>query len=372
MIKVLHTAPLRSGGITSFVLNVNEIINHEEFLIYNICFRDEKEFSEERFISQGGIKRVIDVENIRFKPYKMYAKYKALYKLIKVENIDVFHFDTDTADQVFLAMAAKKAGAKVIYHSHNSESWRKGFIWKWFNEFCKLKMKDCVDYYLACSDKAAKYLFPKSIVVSGDYEVVTNGIDLSKYVYNETIRNEYRDKYNLTDRYVVGHVGRFNKQKNHSFILDIFEDLLKSVPNAVLLLIGEGELENEIKEKAKNKGIDDNIIFWGRTSEVYNIMQIMDVFLFPSLYEGLPVAGVEAQASGLPLVLSDSITAELQMTEPCYYLSLDMPINVWTDTLLSVKGTYTRKNTYSDIVKAGYDIFDTVHRLEDIYKSLLS
>ena len=120
--KILHTAPLRSGGITSFVLNITGKLNSDEYQIYNLCFRNQTEFSEERFIKAGGIKKVIDVEGIKFKPFKMYVKYKGVYKLIKDEGIDIFHLDTDTADQVFLAKAAKKAGAKVIYHSHNSET----------------------------------------------------------------------------------------------------------------------------------------------------------------------------------------------------------------------------------------------------------
>ncbi len=367
--KVLHTAPLRSGGITSFVLNVTNRLNSEEIQIFNLCFRNQIEFSEERFVQAGGIKKVIDVDSIRFKPFKMYKKYRELYKLIRNEHIDIFHCDTDTADQVFLAKAAKKAGAKVIYHSHNSETWRKGKIWKWINNYCKRLMLKYVDIYLACSEAAAIYLFPKEIVKAHRYQVITNGIDLDKYLYNEAVRESLRKDNGWEDNLVIGHVGRFNKQKNHVFLLEIFAELLKLRENAILLLIGEGELVDSVKEKAADLGIEKNVIFYGRTSEVYNLMQAMDVFVLPSLYEGLPVAGVEAQASGLPFFMSDVITRELQMTENCVYLKLGNA-KKWAIAINRNIDRMPRVNTRKQLEEKGYNINQTVNILKDIYMEL--
>ncbi len=367
--KILHTAPLRSGGITSFVLNITSRLSSDELQIYNLCFRNQVEFSEERFVKAGGIKKVIDVENIRLKSLKMYVKYKRLYKLIQKEQIDIFHLDTDTADQVFLAIAAKKAGAKVIYHSHNSESWRKGIVWKWINALCKILMIHYVDVYLACSEAAANYLFPKEVVKSHKYQVVTNGIDLYKYIFNESVREEYRKKYNWEDKLVIGHVGRFNAQKNHIFLLDVFSELSKLRDNVILLLIGEGELIDEVKNKAKQIGIDDKVVFYGKTSEVFNLMQAMDAFVFPSLYEGLPVAGVEAQAAGLPFFIADSITKELRMTDNCFYLPLG-EAKKWALEIDSKIDDLKRRDTRKELVEKGYDINQTVKILREVYADL--
>ena len=228
-----------------------------------------------------------------------------------------------------------------------------------------------VDFYLGCSESAAQYLFPKSIVKSHNYKVVTNGINLDKYVFNKEIRKEYREKNGLSDKFVVGHVGRFNEQKNHTFLLDIFAEILKIKENAVLLLIGEGELYDEVKQKAKVLGISENVVFYGKTSEVYNLMQAMDVFVFPSLFEGLPVAGVEAQAADLPFFMSDTITKELQMTDHCVYLPLQ-DSKKWAETVCAESEMMVRRDTRKELRANGYDINQTVEFLEELYKSLVS
>lgn len=171
------------------------------------------------------------------------------------------------------------------------------------------------DYNIACSESAARYMFPKRVIDSKDYQIINNGIEVSSYVYNPQVRQVYRSRYNCHGKFVVGHIGRFVRQKNHEFIIDIFSEIHKKESDSILCLFGTGEDENRIKEKVKELGLEDSVMFYGTTNEVQNILQMMDVFLFPSLYEGLPVVCVEAQAAGLPVVASGTITEEVRITD---------------------------------------------------------
>ncbi len=366
-VHILHTAPLMAGGITSFVINVASLIDKNKYTIDNLCFRNKKEFSEELFCNYGGIKYVADIENVKFKPAKIWKKFWGTYYVLKGQSVDVFHIDTDSPDQIFLAAAAKLAGTgKVIYHSHNTSSGRIGGMRKMIELLCKPMMFLFVDEYLACSEVAAEFLFPASIVRKKRYLVVNNGIHVDKYLFNPLTREEYRQKFGYTDKLIIGHIGRFNRQKNHTFLIDIFEEIHNIEPKAVLFLIGMGELENEIREKVRTKKLEKVVCFFGGTTDVANLLQMMDVFLFPSLYEGLPVAGIEVQAAGLPMVLSDTITTELAVTNLLKFVSLNETPRKWADTVLEHTKTL-REETKPELRRAGYDIIDTVRKLETIY-----
>lgn len=366
-IRVLHTAPLVIGGITSFVINVASLIDSDRFVIDNICFRNKKEFSEDKFCQYGGKKYVVDIENIKFKPYKIFKKFIGTYKVIKENKIDIFHIDTESSDQIFLAIAAKMAGVKkVIYHSHNTKSGRKGLFRKIIEIICKPLMNIFIDEYCACSEAAAEFLFSKKIIKSNRVHIIKNGIHLEKYLFNIDTRLKYREKLNLNNNFVVGHVGRFSKQKNHEFLLNVFSEIQKIIPESKLLLIGVGELTDSIKEKAKILGIYNNIIFLGGRDDVPELLQAMDVFIFPSLYEGLPVIGVEVQAASLPTILSDTITKELKLTNCIKYLSLNDSFEKWAKEAINF-AKIKRKNNYKELKENGYDIKSTVKELEKIY-----
>lgn len=367
IIRILHTAPLVYGGITSFVINVASFIDKEKFVIDNLCFRDQKEFSEEIFCSYGGKKYVNDISGIKFKPAKMLKKFTGTYKIIKDNNIDIFHMDTDSTDQIFLAAAAKMAGVKkVIYHSHNTESGRIGKFRRFIEHICKPFMSIFVDEYIACSKTAAEFLFPKHIVNNNKYELIKNGINLEKYAYNEKIRADYRVKYNTENKFVIGHIGRFTEQKNHTFLIDIFDEIHKKRSDAILFMIGIGELQEDVRQKVLSKGLQDCAIFLNGSNDIPNLLQMIDVFVMPSLYEGLPVAGIEAQAAGIPFVFSDTITSELAVSKMAEVIPLESTAEEWADCILKM-GSNPHDTSQETIKQAGYDIKDTVVRLQEIY-----
>lgn len=366
-IRILHTAPLVIGGITSFVINVASLIDSEKFVVDNICYRNKKEFSEDKFCQYGGKKYVVDIENIKFKPYKVFKKFIGTYKVIKDNQIDIFHIDTESSDQIFLAIAAKFAGVKkVIYHSHNTNSGRKGIFRKIIEVLCKPVMNIFIDEYCACSEAAAEFLFSKKIIKSNRVHIIKNGIHVEKYLFNPDIRLKYRDKLNLNNNFIVGHIGRFSKQKNHDFLLNVFAEIKKIRPDSKLLLIGVGELLDTIKERTKILGINNDVIFLGGRDDVAELLQAMDIFIFPSLYEGLPVIGVEVQAASLPAILSDTITRELKLTNSIKYLSLNDSFEKWAKESIEFS-KMKRKNNYKELKENGYDIKSTVRELEKIY-----
>ena len=168
---------------------------------------------------------------------------------------------------------------------------------------------------------------------------------------------------------MIGHVGRFMNPKNHTFIIDIFNQFHKDHPNSYLMLVGEGELKTSIQDKVRTLGLEDYVIFTGLRSDVNELLQAMDVFLFPSLYEGLPVSIIEAQAAGLPCLISDKVPIECKKTDLVYQLSLEDSVNIWADKIHELSHII-RKDTYEEIKQSGFDIVENAKWLENFYIEL--
>ena len=199
------------------------------------------------------------------------------------------------------------------------------------------------------------------------YQIVRNAIDISQYVYNPEKQVEMRKKLALPDGLIVGHVGRFNPPKNHAFLVDIFAALLKKEPSATLLLVGDGDGLPQIKSKVKSLGISDHVRFLGLRSDVADLMQAMNVFVFPSLYEGLPLTMIEAQASGLPCIISDKVSEECIVTDGLVSTeSLSASPSQWADRILSIRPT-SRGNHRDEIAANGFDISNEAIKLQEYY-----
>ena len=208
---------------------------------------------------------------------------------------------------------------------------------------------------------AGKYLYGNK-----SFTVIKNAINTSDFVFNKNIRNQIRAELGITNNFVIGNVARFSPQKNHKFILNLFKEFLSIDNNAILVLVGGGENEKDIKELAVQYGISGNIKFLGLRKDINRLLQSFDIFLFPSLYEGLPVSIIEAQAAGLPCILSDTIDSETAITSNVEFHSLNAPISEWTNAILDKK-TFRRVDTTSEIVDAGYDVIQNAKLLYRLY-----
>lgn len=198
-----------------------------------------------------------------------------------------------------------------------------------------------------------------------------NAIDCSKFCFDSEIRNEMRKSLHIEDKFVVGHVGRFTYQKNHGFLIDVFNEIHKINPKAVLLLIGDAVGNMSYYEKAKQKvqqyGLTGCVQFLGMRNDVPLLMQAMDCFVFPSKFEGLGIVGVEAQAAGLPCFFSDTITQELGITKLAHFISLNESPAKWAEIILNNRKT-ERKDMQPEIAAEGYDVKYEIHKLEKIYQ----
>ncbi len=215
-----------------------------------------------------------------------------------------------------------------------------------------------------CGAESGRWLYGKEN--ENRFIMLNNAVDASAYTYNPAKRTEMRLQLELTDELAVGHVGRFNQQKNHPFLLEIFAALLKKEPNAVLLLVGGGTDMQRIQAKAQTLGVAEKVRFLGVRSDVTDLMQAMDVFVFPSLYEGLGIALIEAQAAGLPCVVSDTIPHEAYLTDLVDSESLSAPAEKWAEKILA-KQAIPRTDRRTEIAAHGFDITTEAVKLQEFY-----
>lgn len=366
-VRVLVVAPLGVGGVTNMMINIQKHLDREKINFDYLVFHDRKEPSEDIVTGMGSRKLVASVDGIKSAAVRRFARLKEIKRVCKENHVQILHYNADSAADLMNIMAAKAGGVRyVTIHSHNAGFGTAGMGVKLTSFVLKPFIPAYCDTFWGCSDLAARFLLPKKVINSGNYYVLPNGIELEKYRFNESARLEKRKELGVEDKFVIGHAGRFSDQKNHTFLLDIFAEIKKKDVNSVLLLFGVGELVEPMKEKAKRLGIFDSVIFYGASNEMDKMWQAMDVFLMPSLHEGLPVTGIEAQASGLPCVFSDEITKEVDVTGTSQFLSLSDSPEKWADTVLSLKDR-PRGDNIDKLKEAGYDICTTAKTVSDLY-----
>ena len=281
-------------------------------------------------------------------------------------NYDVVHMHSSSKNYYILKCAAKWNIPVRVAHSHNTGFQSRNPLVIAFGNMLKKPMRKYATHWVGCSKMACEWLFGEGCVQRGDAKVILNGIDSTLFVYNEKIRISVRKEMGIENKFVIGHVGRFVNQKNHTFLLDIFAEVAKRREDAVLVLIGIGELMDAMKQKTKDLGIADKVIFAGFRNDRNIIMQGMDSFLFPSLYEGLSVVLIEAQASGLPVFTSDSTTTETRYSPYIKFLSLKQSASEWADEIVKV-GRIERKDMTETLDKAGFEIHAMVRNLYKLY-----
>lgn len=281
----------------------------------------------------------------------------------RLKGYPIVHSNMNTLS-VFSLFGAKKAGVPVrILHNHSTagKGEKKNIIKFILRPLCKLFLTDRA----ACSKHAGKWLFGKN----STFKVINNAIDLEKYKFNESVRNRIRNELGIDRKFVVGHIGRFGFQKNQEFVIDIFNEIVKTT-DAVLLLIGSGETKNRIETKVHNLGLESRVIFAGNKLNANEYYQAMDTFVFPSRYEGLGMVAIEAQASGLPVFCSTEVPFDVAVTNLAHFCSLSASASEWTELILANK-VFERQDTTEIIRSAGYDIVTEAKKLEDYYLDLI-
>lgn len=346
------------GGIESYLINYYRHIdrNKIQFDFTNIypnklCFQDE--------MKEMGAK-IYKISNYYKHPIKYIIE---VIKIIKNNKYEIVHCNMNSAVMIFPLIAAKLAGTKVIIaHAHNNSS-DKGVFKSFFHSLNKHFIPLFANKYFACSNEAGQWFFSKKIIESDNFVVIQNGIDKSKFRFDGNLRIDTRRKFNINkSTFVVGHVGRFEKQKNHTFLIDIFNEIVKKNKDSMLILVGVGSLQDQIKLKVKKMKLENKVLFLNNRDDVYKIMNAMDVFVLPSLYEGLGIVLVEAQYSGLPIVTTNKIPNIVKITNNYTSLSLNEKPNIWAKKILEFR-TNNRKNIQSNI----FDIDICSNKLKELY-----
>ena len=303
--------------------------------------------------------------------YKKVFKYmKFLENLFKENKYNIIHSNINTLS-IFPLKAAKKAGIPIrIAHSHstsNKKEWKKNLL----KNILKPFSKKYANTYFACSEFAGRYLFGDKTFDNGEVTVINNAISIDKFKFDEQLRKKKRKELGIKDnQLLIGHIGRFVEQKNHRFLIDIFNEIYKQNKNAILLLVGQGPLVDEIKEKVKDLGLKNNVKFLGQRKDANELYQAMDIFCLPSLYEGLPVVGVEAQANGLLCILSDEMTKETKILKSTKFLSINESPKTWADVIFKEYKGFKRKDVLNEIKENGFDITTEAKKLEKIMEKL--
>lgn len=361
-IRVLHfELDSHLGGIESFLLNLFTQIDKNKVEFEFVTSVNNPALGNKLEQIGGIIHKVSSHKNI-------YQYCKDIDNLLK-SNYDVIHIHKNSAVNIIPIILAKKNGAPlVILHSHNTApSVGKGT--KLLHYLNRGYLNRVANIKFACSKDAGYWMFGENA-----FQVVPNGIMTSKFRFQHNIRVDKRKELGISDSaLVIGHIGRFTPQKNHDYLIDIFQCIANKCSRAILLLVGDGELKEQIKTKVKSLGLEKRVIFTGIREDIAEILMCMDAFVMPSLYEGLPIVGVEAQASGLPLILSDTISKDTEISDAVTWISLNEPEGNMDSIIMNqikMSSDELRQDRNMQVKNSGYDISETARKILDVYEEI--
>lgn len=362
-IRVLHILQrMEAAGIQTFLMNIYRIIDREKVQFDFLVHYKEDEFYDEEIRMLGGciykfsVREDYNIVKYRKEIKKFFGEHKEYH---------IIHAHMETLSNIW-EVEAKKAGMKaIISHAHTAGYNQKNVIKLMIKNYYKKNYGKYSNKLFACSNAAGQFMFQNR-----KYEVVPNAIDVSKFEFSEEYR-KYRKSLEIQDELVIGHVGRFHPSKNHMFLLDIAEYLMKKHYKIKLLLVGDGEIKQQIENEVKKRKLEDVVTMVGNRDDVNVLYSVMDIFVMPSMFEGLPLVGVEAQAAGLASLFSNTITKELQLTDVAEFMDLEYGVEAWATKIIEMsKETIDRKKYAMIIGEKGYDIKMLTDKLVNIYEEL--
>ena len=366
-VKVLRIiGECKTGGTETIALNYYKNLNHDlvgmDFLFYGPSL---PRFSKELEANGDRVINVVDyTENL-------IGSIREIRDVVKNGNYDIVHAQLNALN-FFPLLGAYLGGAKIrIAANHSTANMKyepKKSIVKYL---VRPSAGMLATNYAACSEYAGEWCFGKQALKNGKIKIIHNAIDLSSFNYSDETRQSIRSKMGWNGKFVIGHAGRFTEQKNHKFMVEIFAKVHEKYPEAILAFAGDGHLMDEVKAQVKELGLTDSVQFLGVRFDMNELMQGMDIFLFPSLYEGLGNVITEAQAVGLRSIASDVVPNEVKMTELVDFISLNKSADFWADAILKYKDGYIHKSRHDDLKKAGYEIKSAARDLEKYYLELV-
>lgn len=354
------------GGVESVIMNYYRNIDRNKIQFDFLCNTKLVVYEKEILSLGGKIYRI----TARFKNRKRFKKeLEYIFKNHSKDYSAIWVNICSLANIDYLKYAKKYGIKKRIIHGHNSQN-MDSKLRKILHNINKLYIEKYATDFWACSEEAGKFFYNASILRSDKYRIINNAIDINKYSYNSNIREEYRKKLDISEKLVFGNIGRLHFQKNQAFVLRVFNEILKKEKDSILLVIGQGEDECMLKKLVKKFNIEDCVKFLGIRDDIENVLQAMDIFLFPSLFEGLPLVLIEAQASNILIFASDIISNKVKISSNINFLPLSKNEKFWCDRILSEKKHINDRKCNIDIISNyGFDISIETKKLEKYLES---
>lgn len=373
-IKVLEMfgEPITYGGQESVVYNMLSVLdlkNDFDVDLFTPYYADNKDLIELVNKNVGTVYH----NDIEFKTgdnrFKLYPIVDNFFKSLD-KKYDLVHIHTGSLSTMLcFARAAKINGIKkVIVHAHNAAG-KNSIVYKIFRYILSSQLNKYVDYFLGCSRKATNWRWSNAI--SKKAIVVRSGIEIDKYKFNNEYRTKLQEKYNINNKFVIGNIARFTFEKNHEFMIKIAEELLKYDKDFILCLVGDGPLKENIKAIVSEKHLEDYICLAGNATSAFEYYSLFDIFILPSIYEGLPMTSIEAQASSLPTIISSNVTDECKISDKTYFIDINSASD-WAKQILKIKNDMAGNKNYRQDIVVDYKNYDrnyTFKELENIYKS---
>ena len=357
---------MHRGGIEAYMMSYYRNLDKEKLQIDFIVHGYEKGVYDDEIEMMGG-----KIFRVPVKSKNYIGNIKELKKIFDSNDYKIVHSHMDAMSTVVLKIAKKSNIPIRIAHSHNTQHLTTNKIKYLINEYARKNITKYATHLFACSEPAARWLFGSTNVDKGNVVYVNNAINLKKFTFDPAMRAKFREELNVEEDLVIGHVGRFDYQKNHSYLLDVFKRLVQEAPNAKLILVGDGSLKSKIQEKIIDYNLSNNIILLGVRDDVDKIMNAFDVFILPSHFEGLGIVLVEAQANGLKCIASDTIPKEVNINGDVTFLSANQNnIGCWIRQILETD-VNKRNSDISKFIAAGYGIKNEVKKLQQLYLEYL-
>lgn len=353
-----------SGGIESFLYNV---LSRMDFLKIEIDIV-ASELRESIFTPELQ-KKGVQFYELSGNQHNVIKNWRNFQELLAKRKYDVVHLNIFQGLSLYYACLAKCAGVSIcIAHSHNT-ALRKSKtkpLKLALHQISKNVFAGFATDFWACSKLAAEFMFPKRLLSKRGFQFIPNGIDTERFRFNPEIRKKVRAELGITDAFVIGNIGRLCYQKNQAFLLQVFAEVLQKRPESRLLLVGTGELESSLKRQAKELGIANKVIFYGTSNQVEQLLWAMDLFVFPSLFEGLGIVVIEAQAAGLPVICSDRIPCEAYVTPWIHSIRIEENPKIWIEALSEYhEGNRTQGERW--IRKSGFDISTVAEKIKKLW-----
>lgn len=357
----------RGAGVANVVMAYYRHIDKTKFQFdFLIYYRTEADYTDE-ITALGGNVYVIPKPGVK----ELLAYKRELIKILEGNTFAAVHLHELYMNGIIFPVAKKCGIKKCIAHSHTTTYSENGLIKSFRNRLMFSTLRLFATDLFACGLRAAEFAYGRKELASGNIYIMSNAIELNKYQFSSKIRSDMREKFDIKDSDIVlGHVGRFTAVKNHDFLIELFKALYFSDNRYKLLLVGSGERLDEIKEIVRKENLEEEVVFLGNRDDVPALLQAMDIFLLPSLSEALPIVSIEAQASGLRCIVSDTISKEIDI-QNVSFINLNAGIDEWCEQIKKETTLRDRTECVGKVRQAGYDICQETKKLEEKYGSIM-